>query len=283
MPALPVAAGFKPAGRTGRRPVFLDAVQRWNLNHQRASCPLAPQGGCLCCKVSLRGAIFREIREVRISITNYLDVMSSWCFWSQPTWAELKRRYADRVEFDWKIALMDGAGLPKSRAQEEWYYRRSGLMNRSPFMLRSDSYEPVLPEYLAPNLVAEAARDLGIKDDSVRLALSNAILREGSKAIRDVDVAAEIGARAGGLEKGKLLERAKSPEIEKRIRQSTTDWEALKVTQRPTFLVDTEIGDRAIFSGVIRLNPIAATLDSMIDDAAAYAAHAAHFGAPPAQ
>ena len=244
---------------------------------------MAPQAGCLCYKVSLRGAIFREIREVRISITNYLDVMSSWCFWSQPTWAELKRRYADRVEFDWKIALMDGAGLPKSRAQEEWYYRRSGLMNRSPFMLRSDSYEPVLPEYLAPNLVAEAARDLGIKDDSVRLALSNAILREGSKAIRDVDVAAEIGARAGGLEKGKLLERAKLPEIEKRIRQSTADWEALKVTQRPTFLVDTEIGDRAIFSGVIRLEPIAATLDSMIDDAAAYAAHAAHFGAPPAQ
>ena len=234
-------------------------------------------------KVSLRGAIFCEIRDVRISITNYLDVMSSWCFWSQPTWAELKRRYADRVEFDWKIALMDGAGLPKSRAQEEWYYRRSGLMNRAPFMLRTDSYEPVLPEYLAPNLVAEAARDLGMKDDLVRLALSNSILREGSKAIRDVDVAAEIGARAGGIEKGKLLERAKSPEIEKRIRQSTEDWEALKVTQRPTFLIDTEIGDRAIFSGVIRLEPIAATLDSMIDDAAAYAAHAAHFGAPPAQ
>jgi predicted DsbA family dithiol-disulfide isomerase len=234
-------------------------------------------------KVSLRGVIFCEIRQVRIFITNYLDVMSSWCFWSQPTWAELKRRYADRVDFDWKIALMDGEGLPKSRAQEEWYYRRSGLMNRSPFMLRSDSYEPVLPEYLAPNLVAEAARDLGIRDDSVRLALSNSILREGSKAIRDVDVAAEIGARAGGLEKAKLFERAKSPEIEKRIRQSTADWHALKVTQRPTFLIDAEIGDRAIFSGVIRLEPIAATLDSMIDDAAAYAAHAAHFGAPPAQ
>jgi predicted DsbA family dithiol-disulfide isomerase len=234
-------------------------------------------------KVSLRGVIFCEIRQVRIFITNYLDIMSSWCFWSQPTWAELKRRYADRVEFDWKIALMDGDGLPKSRAQEQWYYRRSGLMNRSPFMLRSDSYEPVLPEYLAPNLVAEAARDLGIKDDSVRLALSNSILREGSKAIRDVDMAAEIGARAGGLEKAKLLERAQSPEIEKRIRQSTADWQALKVTQRPTFVIDTEIGDRAIFSGVIRLEPIAATLDSMIDDAAAYAAHAAHFGAPPAQ
>ena len=106
---------------------------------------------------------------------------------------------------------------------------------------------------------------------------------EYAKAIRDVDVAAEIGARASGLDKAKLVDRAKSPEIEKRIRQSTADWQALKVMQRPTFLIDTEIGDRAIFSGVIRLEPIAATLDSMIDDAVAYAAHAAHFGAPPAQ
>ena len=234
-------------------------------------------------KVTLRRGFSAEIWGVRISITNYLDVMSSWCFWSQPTWAELKRRYADRVEFDWKIALMDPAGLPKSRKQEEWYYRRSGLMNRSPFMLRTDSYEPVLPEYLPANLVAEAARDLGVKDDTVRLAISNAILREGSKAIRDVEVAAEVGARASGLDKAKLGERARSPEIEKRIRQSTAEWQALKASQRPTFLIDTEIGDRAIFSGVIRLEPIAATLDSMIDDAAAYAAHAAHFGAAPAE
>jgi len=174
-------------------------------------------------------------------------------------------------------------GLPKSRKQEEWYYRRSGLMNRSPFMLRSDSYEPVLSEYLPANLVAEAARDLGIKDDTVRLALSNAILREGSKAIRDIEVAAEVGARVSGLDKAKLAERARSPEIEKRIRQSTVEWQELKVSQRPTFLIDTEIGDRAIFSGVIKLEPIAATLDSMFDDAAAYAAYGAHFGAAPAE
>lgn len=234
-------------------------------------------------KDALRSAIFCQIPNVRISITNYLDVVSSWCFWSQPTWAELKQRYGDRVEFDWKIALMDSAGLPTSRGQEEWFYRRSGLMNRSPFMLRSDWYEPVLSEYLAPNLVAEAARDLGVKDDTVRLAISNATLREGAKNIRELEVAAEIGARVSGMEKAKLLERAKSPQIEKRVRQSTADWQALKVTQRPTFVLDTEIGDRAIFSGVIKLEPIATTLDSMIDDAAGYAAHAAHFGLPPAQ
>jgi predicted DsbA family dithiol-disulfide isomerase len=220
---------------------------------------------------------------VKISVTNYLDVMSSWCFWSEPTWAELKRRYSEKVTFDWKIALMDLEGLPKSRAQEEWFYRRSGLMNRSPFMPRSDCYEPVLPEYLVPNLVAEAARDLGAVDDRVRLALSNAILREGSPAIRELEVAAEIGAKAGGIEKAKLLERARSSEMEKRIRASTAQWHALKGTQRPTFVIDTEIGDRAVFSGVIKLEPIAATLDSMLEDAGFYAAYAAHFGEPPKQ
>jgi predicted DsbA family dithiol-disulfide isomerase len=156
-------------------------------------------------------------------------------------------------------------------------------MNRSPFMLRGDSYEPVLPEYLPSNLVAEAARDLGIKDDTVRLALSHSILREGSKAIRDIEAAAEVGACVSGLDKVKLADRARSPEIEKRIRESTVEWQALKVSQRPTFLIDTEIGDRAIFSGVIKLEPIVATLDSMIDDATGYAAYAAHFGAAPAQ
>jgi predicted DsbA family dithiol-disulfide isomerase len=96
------------------------------------------------------------------------------------------------------------------------------------------------------------------------------------------DVAAEIGGRAAGLDKQKLLERAKSTDVEKRIRKSTAEFHDLKVTQRPTFLLETEIGDRAVFSGVVKLEPLVATLDSFLDDAAAYAAHAAHFGAPPA-
>ena len=74
-----------------------------------------------------------------------------------------------------------------------------------------------------------------------------------------------------------------APEIEKRIRASTAEFHALQVTQRPTFVIDTEIGDRAVFSGVVKLEPLTATLDSMLDDATAYAAHKAHFGDPPAK
>jgi predicted DsbA family dithiol-disulfide isomerase len=219
---------------------------------------------------------------MRITVTDYLDVVSSWCFWSEPTWAELKKRYDGRVEFQWKIALMDPSGLPTSREQEQWFYRRSGMMMRSPFMLNTDWYDPSLPEWLAPNCVAEAAKDFGVTDDRVRLALAHAALREGKK-VSDWEVAAEIGAAAGKIDKKKLLERARSPEIEKRVRGSTAEFHALQITQRPSFVIDTEIGDRAVFSGVVKLEPLTATLDSMLDDSAAYAAHKAHFGEPPAK
>jgi predicted DsbA family dithiol-disulfide isomerase len=219
---------------------------------------------------------------MRITVTDYLDVVSSWCFWSEPTWAELKKRYDGRVEFQWKIALMDPSGLPTSREQEQWFYGRSGMMMRSPFMLNTDWYDPSLPEWLPPNCVAEAAKDFGFTDDRVRLALANAALREGKK-VSEWEIAAEIGAVAGNIDRTKLLELARSPEIEKRVRASTAEFRALQITQRPAFLIDTEIGDRALFSGVVKLEPLAATLDSMLDDAAAYAAHKAHFGDPPAK
>jgi predicted DsbA family dithiol-disulfide isomerase len=73
---------------------------------------------------------------MNIKVTYYLDVVSSWCYWAEPAWVELKRRHAQApVEFDWQIALLDGAGRSKSREQSAWFYRRSGTITRSPFML----------------------------------------------------------------------------------------------------------------------------------------------------
>jgi predicted DsbA family dithiol-disulfide isomerase len=215
-----------------------------------------------------------------VTVTDYLDVISSWCFWSEPMWAELRKRYGARVNFQWKIALMDPSGLPVSREQEQWFYRRSGIMMRSSFMLNTDWYDPKLPEWLGPNCVAEAAKDFGFTDDRVRLALARAALREG-KQVADWNVAAEIGSEASAIDAARLLERAKSPAIENRVRASTAEFRALQITQRPAFVIDTEIGDRAIFSGVVTLQPLAATIDSLLEDAAAYAAHKAHFGNPP--
>ena len=217
---------------------------------------------------------------MRITVTNYLEVISSWCFWAAPMWAKLQEQYAGRVEFNWKIALMDASGFPKSIAQTEWFYRRSGMMMNSPFMLKPGWFEPNLQECLIPNLVAEAARDLGVTDDRVWLALSNATVRDGTRT-NEWETASTIAAKAGGLDRAHLLLRAQSPDVEARARQTTAEFHALQVTQRPTFVIDTEIGDRAVFSGFAKIEPLAATLDAMLADAASYQAFAAHFGNPP--
>jgi predicted DsbA family dithiol-disulfide isomerase len=217
---------------------------------------------------------------MQIRVTYYLDVASSWCFWAEPAWAALKERYSGRLEFDWRIALMDAASLPASREQLAWFYRRSGMMMRSPFMLKAEWLQPGSTEYPVRNFVAEAARDLGVTDDRVRLALATAVLRDGKQADEWV-IAAEIGAQAGGLDLATLLGRARSSEIETRVRASTAEFHALKVTQRPTFVIESDIGDRAVFSGFATLPPLAAAADAMLEDIAAYQSHAAHFGAPP--
>src|SRR5206468_12980352 len=95
--------------------------------------------------------------------------ISSWCYRAIPAWQELQQRYRDSVDFHWKIALMDKAALPPTREHTEWFYRRSGMLMRSPVMLNACWVEPGAAEYLAPNCTAEAARDLGIDWKSTRL------------------------------------------------------------------------------------------------------------------
>ena len=216
-----------------------------------------------------------------VKVTYYLEVISSWCHWAEPTWAELKRRYAGRVAFDWKIAQMPPDAYPVSREQCDWYYRRSGTIVRSPYMLSSGWFEPAIKGYVVPNLVAEAARDLGATDDRVRLAIANAGVLDGKKVGR-WEVCAEVAAKAGRLNKARLLARAKSKTVADRVSQTSREFDSFQVNQRPTFLVEDDIGDRAVLSGLVRLEPLAATIDAMLADAAAYASWKAHVGGPPA-
>ncbi|MEN9675003.1 MAG: hypothetical protein RIS76_899 [Verrucomicrobiota bacterium] len=180
-----------------------------------------------------------------LRVTYFLDITSSWCWWAEKAWTDLKQGFGEQVTFDWKIALMDATAFPVSREQCDWFYRRSGLAMRSAYALNSGWWEAGLGQYLAPNQMAEAARSLGFGDDRVRLAL------------------------------------ARSPEIEERVREDTRSFHALAVTQRPTFLLESRIGDRAVFSGIARTEPLRAAIVALLEDAAAYAAHAAHLGDPP--
>jgi predicted DsbA family dithiol-disulfide isomerase len=217
-----------------------------------------------------------------VKVTYYLEILSSWCHWAEPTWTELQRRYAGRVAFDWKIALMAPGDFPVSRAQCEWFYRRSGgTVMHAPYLLNAGWFEASRQgDYSAPNLTAEAARDLGVTDDSVCRALTEAALRQGRK-IGDLTEAVAVAAAAGKLDPARLRARAESSEIRARVEASTAEFLAYRVSQRPSFLIEDAIGDKAMVSGLVRLEPLVALIEAMISDTAAYAAHAAHHGTPP--
>ena len=228
-----------------------------------------------------------------MKITYYLEVISSWCYWAEPAWAELKARYVGRVDFEWKIALMQRDDYPVSREQCDWFYRRSGMLMKSPFMLNSGWLEPFREGlFPAASYVAEAGRDFGITGDELRLALAHAADREGVK-VASMGPAIEVAVKA--LEAGKLgptrlrlasarqelRARAESAEVAARIKASTAEFFAHQINQRPAFILTSDIGDKAVFSGLVRIEPLAATIDAMQADMAAYAAHQAHYGSPP--
>ena len=217
-----------------------------------------------------------------VSITYYVEIYSSWCHWAEPAWKELKTRYAGRVAFDWRVALMRPEDFPATRAQCDWFYKRSGTVVGSPYVLNSGWVQEDRAAYLTPNLVAEAARDfLPEGDDRVRIALAEAAMREG-KGIHALETAVRVAVAAGGgMPAAKLKTAAKSAAVRARVEASTAEFFAHRLSQRPAFVLTSEIGDKVVLSGVWRTAPLAAALDGMLADAAAYASYRAHHGAPP--
>ncbi len=217
-----------------------------------------------------------------MKVVYYVEVLSSWCHWVEPVWAELKQRYAGRVEFDWKIALMNPGDFPVSQAQCDWFYRRSGgTVMKSTYMLNSGWFEAERKGcYEAPNLVVEATKDFGFTGDEIRLAIAHAALREGQK-VGDLATAVKVAAKAGKIDPKKLWVAAESKAVADRVAASTAEFLGHQINQRPAFVLTDAIGDKAVFSGLVRLEPLVATIDAMLADTAAYAAHKAQHGAPP--
>ncbi|MGH8017718.1 MAG: DsbA family oxidoreductase [Opitutaceae bacterium] len=218
--------------------------------------------------------------RMAVKITYFVEILSSWCHWAEPAWDAVKARFGSAVECEWKIALMNPAGFPESREQCDWFYRRSGTVVRSPCMLDSGWLEPELRgDYTAANLVAEAGRDFGVTDDRLRRALTVAALREGQKIGR-LETAAEIGAKITGASASELAARATSAEVRKRVEISTAEFHAHQIAQRPSFILTSEIGDKAVISGLWVAGPLIAAAEAMLGDAAAYRSHKTRFGGP---
>lgn len=207
-----------------------------------------------------------------VTLVHYIDVMSSWCYYAEPHVERLRGKYGRRLSYEWRIALIT-EGMPHghSREQVEWFYRRSGSISGT--QLNPDWCRGPYTT-LEPNLAAEAARELGFGDDRVRLALARAAMIEGMPICRrreSVDVVAAVT----GMEPDKITALMNDPRIDDRVKQTSEEFAALNIDQRPAFVLRSNIGDIAIFSGVWTFEPIDATIGAMLSDEDKYATFAA--------
>ena len=212
-----------------------------------------------------------------IGLTYYCDVLSSWCFYSEPNLEKLRRTYGSRLSYEWRISLVKD--LPANRQQVEWFYRRSGSISGTRL---NPGWLQGAYENLEPNLAAEACRSLGVTDDRVRLALARAALTDGKPVFRRADAVA-VAAAAGGLDPAAITAAMDDPATRQRIQRSCEAFDALQIDQRPAFVLRSSIGDAAVFSGIWAFEPLDVTVRTMLNDIEKYEKFAAENPPLPAR
>jgi predicted DsbA family dithiol-disulfide isomerase len=198
-----------------------------------------------------------------LSLTHYLYVLSSWSFCVEPPVKHILETYGDRVQYTWRLAYADYDGNgPYKRNELEYYYARLEAISGQRFTLDwwFEGYDATVPDR-----IAEAARTLGAIGNDVRLALSHAALNDGLQITRP-EVALEIAATVADLDPAQLDAEFESDRPMQTLRATKAEWLALGVTQRPTFVLINEIGDKALFSGLWQSQPLIRTVEAMLSD-----------------
>ncbi|HZV79809.1 MAG TPA: DsbA family protein [Candidatus Binatus sp.] len=206
----------------------------------------------------------------RLKLIYYLDVLSSWCFVVEPALARLRQTLGQRLEYDWRIAYLFGGGsMGYSAELSAWQYRRNHSVSGA--TLNPAWRESLDDTTWFADLAAEAARSLGITDDSVRLALTNAAFVDGRHVGRR-DEAVRVAVEASRLSPAAIERAMDDTAVIERMQATTAEYRALGVQVQPAFVMSNEIGDTAILSGLFRYETIAACADEMLAAADQYAA-----------
>ena len=213
-----------------------------------------------------------------VTMIYYMDVMSSWCTMAEPAIAEVRKRFAADLDYEWRIAMVnEGKYQGYTQDQMAWFYQRSGSITGvklNPAWLGTPD-----GSYWA-NVAAEAARSLGCRDDTVRLAISRAALVEGRNAqLRDI--ALDVAVQASGLERGRLQAAMEDPAVTDRLRATTAEFRSMPCTMVPTFLLTNTIGDVNLLSGAYRAGHLASCIEYLLADVRSYGSFMAANPPPP--
>jgi predicted DsbA family dithiol-disulfide isomerase len=197
-----------------------------------------------------------------VELTAYVDVLSSWCYVGDLALQKVEKKYGNRLRVLWKIAqLFEFGPLPYTREQLAWYYARTakitGVQMNAAWVDTPDATT------MHANQAAEAARTLGVTDMSLVRALNRANVIDG-KPLGRREPALDEAARNSGLDRAELDRVMRNPATAERIKQTTAEFEALNLPQRPSYVVRNPTGDLALLSGIYTFESLDAIIGEML-------------------
>lgn len=210
-----------------------------------------------------------------VDVIFYLDVLSSWCHIADRAIEQVEAKYGQSVRLDWRIAqLFDYGPLPFSQEQFAWYYARTAKITG--VQLNPAWHDSAETATVYANQAAEAARALGAAGSRVRRDLSRAAVMDG-KPLGRRQAAIEETARISGFAAERIAQMMDSPDVKRRIAQTTQEFKDLALPQLPSFVMRNTSGDLAVFSGIYTFE----SLDSVIGEMLQASQVTEEFGAAP--
>lgn len=203
-----------------------------------------------------------------LSLTYYVDVLSSWCFVAERSLASLRDELGDRLALDWRLAfLFNGGPMGYSPQLGAWQYKR--LESVTGVRLNPAWRESANDTTWWANLATEAARGLGVCDDRVRLAISRAAMVEGRHVGRR-DEAVAVAVAASALSSSDLEQEMDHPRTAEKLWNATMEYRLLPVKVQPTFVLRNDVADSAILSGLVGVDALKSCAIEMLTAADSY-------------
>jgi 2-hydroxychromene-2-carboxylate isomerase len=202
-----------------------------------------------------------------IKMVHYFYTLSSWSLVAEDAVQEVRDRFGDQIEYDWRVAITDygGAG-PYPRAKLQFFYDR--LERATGKHINLDWWREGY-DWLVPDRVIAAARLLGATGNETRLAIARAGLVDGL-SITEIDVAIEVAYRASGIDPRDLRIMLDDPQTMLYLFERSREFEQSGVAVRPAIVMTNDLGDRAVLSGIWNAEPILTAAQALLTDEMSY-------------
>jgi hypothetical protein len=200
-----------------------------------------------------------------VRATMFIDVLSHWCLAAIPA-ARVLADLTPNLEIVFAPGR-DGGPLGYSADLMRWYYKR-GAISYGREMNATWFEGPQTRSWFA-NAVALVGID--ITGDPLRLthAVMSAALEQGLAMGRADECYAFVGKYLG-LSASEIAKRVSDPAVKAKLDEGNARLAALGADERPTFVLENEIGDRVLLKGMWQKELVAAAGLALLHDQRAY-------------